>query len=322
MLGSNGLAVCNPCTFAIGTNNSTGTPRKLSIRIDDLIVNQGGFDTAVKLGFGVIVVGGADPNNVNLQGFVVNSHNGPFDLSVFGFEPQPLGATARVPGTGSPGAPRRAFVIPHVLEKSGTISSANFTFDTTLHMTYAGGLPGSVSSNGASAQLFLYDNTGLPLTGATSQVCNPCLFDLSTSTRKVSINVDDLIVTRGGGYGGASIKLGFGVIVVGGDMENINLQGFVVNSHTSAFDLSVFGFEPVPIQASALRPMPISVDLSPPNVLLSVPTVIGGHYQIESMEKLDKADKSLTDKFDGDGTVQTRSIRITNSQSFFRVNGY
>ena len=35
--------------------------------------------------------------------------------------------------------------------------------------------------------------------------------------------------------------------------EEVNLQGFVVNAHTSAFDLSVFGFDPVPIQAPAAR---------------------------------------------------------------------
>jgi hypothetical protein len=68
--------------------------RRANLRLDDLIRGNGTFPKPVKLGFGVIVVNGADPAGVNLQGFVVNAHTGPFDLSVFGFEPQPLTAAA------------------------------------------------------------------------------------------------------------------------------------------------------------------------------------------------------------------------------------
>jgi hypothetical protein len=44
-------------------------------------------------------------------------------------------------------------------------------------------------------------------------------------------------------------------VVGGADPENVAVQGFVVNSHTSAMDLSVFGFNPVEISAakSAVR---------------------------------------------------------------------
>ena len=45
---------------------------------------------SVVLGFGVMVLGGADPDNVNSHEFVVNSHVGAFDLSVFGFSPEAL----------------------------------------------------------------------------------------------------------------------------------------------------------------------------------------------------------------------------------------
>jgi hypothetical protein len=324
MQGLSGIPVCDPCTFGLGIGAAgTPNPRKQSIRIDDLITTQGGgFDSSVKLGFGILVVGGSDPDGVNLQGFVVNSHSGPFDLSVFGFEPQPLGAAARVAGTGSPGLPRRAFVLPHVLEKSGTINSTQFTFDTTLFATYVGGLPGSVSSNGATVKLFLYDPAGLPLTGSTGEVCNPCSFDLSTSARKTTINVDDLILTRGGGFGGASVKTGFGVVVLDGDAPNVNLESFIVNSHSSAFDLSVFGFEPQPLEAAGMAAMPIGISADAGHVFISVPTVIGGHYTIESKDKIDQANSKLEDKFDGDGTVQIRSIRPSFSQQYFRVNGF
>jgi hypothetical protein len=325
MHGLNGLPVCNPCTFGLGTGAAgTTNARKQSVRIDDLITSRGGgFDTSVKLGFGVLVVGGSDPNAVNLQGFVVNSHSNPFDLSVFGFEPQPLGATARVPGSGSPGLPRRAFVLPHILEKSGTINSTPYSFDTSIFATYVGGLPGSVSSNGATVKLYLYDSTsGNPLTGATGDVCNPCNFDLSTSARKLTINIDDLIITRGGGFGGVPVKTGFGVVVLDGDASNVNLESSIVNSHTSAFDLSVFGFEPQPLQASSMAARPIALDVRPGRATLSVPTVIGGHYSVESKGKLDQTEWKADDIFDGDGTVQRRSIPENSIEIYFRVNGY
>ena len=39
-----------------------------------------------------------------------------------------------------------------------------------------------------------------------------------------------------------------GALLLG--LERVNLEGFVVNSHTSPFDLSVFGFEPSDIKAA------------------------------------------------------------------------
>jgi hypothetical protein len=80
-------------------------------------------------------------------------------------------------------------------------------------------------------------------------VCNPCLASLSSSTRKLSFNVDNLIDSNGGGFD-AAVKLGFGIVVVTGDVGPVELQGFVVNSHTSAFDLSVIGFDPEEIDAA------------------------------------------------------------------------
>jgi hypothetical protein len=60
--------------------------RKRVVKLDDLTSGTAnGFSPTVKSGFGVAVVGGADPANVAAQGFVVNSHAGAFDLSVFGY---------------------------------------------------------------------------------------------------------------------------------------------------------------------------------------------------------------------------------------------
>jgi hypothetical protein len=151
----------------------------------------------------------------------------------------------------------KTFVLPHMLEKSGRATSMDNTFDTQIFAVYTAGLSGvSAATPGASVSLYLYDAaTGAEMKSATNQsVCAPCTFALGTgdstsvSPRKRTISVDDLIVAKGG-FSDALVKLGFGVIVVSGDSANVSLQGFVVNSHNSAFDLSVFGFSPVELQA-------------------------------------------------------------------------
>ncbi len=244
MRGSNGNVVCNPCTFSLSSSN-----RKQTIDIDDLITtNGGGFDASVKLGFGIIVVGG-DEDNVALQGFVVNSHTSAMDLSMWGGPP-------RLVDEAPPALTTRTFVLPHVLEQSGSITNTQFTFDTEMYAMYDGALGGSTGGgDGATVNLYLYDQaTGLPMTTALGEVCNPCSFPLSESLRKQSIRIDDLIVAKGG-FSSPEQK-GFASIVVGGDASKVSLQGFVVNSHTSAFDLSVFGFDPQPI-AAAFVPIPV-----------------------------------------------------------------
>jgi hypothetical protein len=87
MARANGRAVCNPCNWRLSPE-----ARKQTIDISSLVQSAAG----PKLGFGVIVVGGDDPASVNLQGFVVNSHDsGLGNLAVFGFEPQPISAEAQ-----------------------------------------------------------------------------------------------------------------------------------------------------------------------------------------------------------------------------------
>ncbi len=248
-LTNNGAVVCAPCTYNLGADT-----RKASISVDDLILTRGAFDAGVKLGFGIIVVGGANPENVALQGFVVNSHTGPFDLSTAAIGPHVLGHLCddETPPTGA-----RVFVLPHVLEKSGQTSNTQFTFDTTIFANYVGGLAGIPigSTGGASVDLYLYDEEGHAATSATGQnVCAPCTIQLSDVTRKASLNIENLMLAQGGMP--ADEFTGFGVIVVGGDVGNVNLQGFVVNAHTGPLDVSVFGFDPVPISAAAAVAVP------------------------------------------------------------------
>ena len=320
MVGLKGTPVCNPCVVDLGAQ---GAQRKQVLRVDDYIVAAGGFDTQVKLGFGIIVVGGADPDGVTLQGFVVNSHTSPFDLSVFGFNPQEVQSTRSSSGTTPPedGLPAKVFVLPHVLEKQGTINEP-LNLDDTLIATYTGGLPGIASGNGAVLKLYLYDSeTSLPLAGATGTVCNPCSFDLSASSRKLSIRVEDLILTRGGGFDATAEKNAFGVLVLDGDTANVNLQNFVVNSHTGPFDLSVFGFDPQPIQAARVRPMPVTLSPSSAGLELSIPTVIGGKYSVEAQSNMGDPTWLPVRDLDGDGTVQVVPIPAVATQQFLRVKG-
>ena len=225
--------VCDPCSYNFGGTS----PRKQIIKIEDLITATGAFDTAVKLGFGVIVVKG-DADNVSLSGVIANAHTSPFDLSTAGFEPIPLV---------SPKATR--FSIPHIIERAGAISNTQFTFDTTLFATYTAGLAGTPAGPGATIDLYLYDNsTGTPLRNNGTVVCDPCSYNFGgTSPRKQSIKIDDLITATGAFD--ALVKLGFGVIVVKGDKDNVSIQGFIINSHTSAFDLSLSGFKVIPLDA-------------------------------------------------------------------------
>ena len=240
MLSGAGAAVCNPCTFDL---NST-SPHQ-SILMEDLIDNAGGFGAvSVKLGFAVIVVSG-DDQAVSIQSSIVNSHTGPFDLSTAMFNPREYKVTVAKAGSGA-----RAFVIPHILEKSGSTSNTPYTFDTTIFANYAGGIADIPNGGGAELQFYLYDQSGQFMRGlGGGNVCAPCVVSLSDSARKKSLNVDALIMAAGGFDSG--VKLGFGVIVVGGDVDAVQLQGFVVNSHTNPFDVSVFGFEPQPIAAEA-----------------------------------------------------------------------
>ena len=158
----------------------------------------------------------------------------------------------------------RTFVIPHVLEVSGSIVNTNQTFDTTIYATYTGGLALPTNTTvpgggGAQVDIYLFENqTGQPMLGPdNSPRCDPCTVNLSAADRKETIAFESLI-QNSGGYGtnpntGNPITtiLGYAVLVVGGaDADAVNMQAFVVNRQTSQFVLSVFGFNPQPLLAA------------------------------------------------------------------------
>lgn len=166
---------------------------KRFVRVEDVFQLVGGLPagTSLKLGYGVVVVGGADPESVNLQGFVVNSHTSPFDLSVIGFNPEEVRATAQSP----PAASQR--VLPSLIEAAGTIGSGpGFTFDTTIFITYAAGL-GDLPAGGGSASAtlrFLRDD-GSTVTDAGGPFERTFHFD--ANNRRALFDLQDLLAATG-----------------------------------------------------------------------------------------------------------------------------
>lgn len=244
-----GETVCAPCSYALGDGSTGQPPRKLVVTLDDEIVARGGFAGPVLSGFVVAIVNG-DADNVALTSAISNAKSSAFDLSVFGFEPQPIAAPALVAGVGG-----RILVLPHFIT---TFSSGAYSFDTTIPIAYSGGIASVPGGGGAQADLYLFDQDGAPLLSGATDVCNPCTYAMGTggsgdpAPRKRSIGVRERI-NNAGGFNGESVKLGFAVVVIGGtDPNAVNLTSLVTNTKTSAFDVSVFGFEPQPIAAAAV----------------------------------------------------------------------
>ena len=69
-------------------------------------------------------------------------------------------------------------MIPHVLEKSGTTNTTQYTFDTSLNLSYAVGLGSPSPGPGADVHVFLYDASGAPLTNNGLEVCAPCTYSI------------------------------------------------------------------------------------------------------------------------------------------------
>jgi hypothetical protein len=229
MRGLDGSDVCNPCAMDLDPTHSSA-----HLNIEDLFTPSGGMQ-GVKLGFGIVVVGGADPDAVHVQGFVVNSHTGPFDLSVFGFDPVEIRAPAK---SGAALPCGRVFTAGNLPVSPGVAGGTPYSFDTTMFMTYTAGLAGTPSGGGATVDVYLYDEaTGQLLGDATgTPVCNPCSVTLDDAHRKESFRLNDRIAA------GAVVGIAVGAVcVVSGDPDNVAIQAFVVNTHSGPFDLSIFG---------------------------------------------------------------------------------
>lgn len=233
--GSGGTNVANPVSATLNAANPS-----VQWVVDDLIVNNGGGFPAgnpVVLGFGLIVVNG-DPDGVNITSAVVNARSGPGDLAVFGFDPQPIPAATS-------GAGESSYWLGGLLEGPGRADQYGGCFDTTIFAVYTAGLVDGLLPSGAQLDVYLFDETtGLPLRVGGGDVCGPCTFSLDADHRKASILLDDLITAAGGFSSIDPLSIGARVVVTG-DVENVALQGLVVNSHTSPFDVTMSFVDPV-----------------------------------------------------------------------------
>jgi hypothetical protein len=233
--------VCNPCTTTLSAGQ-----RKNHFSFNQLILNAGGFPRPNVTGFATFLTTG-DTRNVFAQEIAANIHASPNDVELFGLNRGSGTVTTFVANSPT------TFIFPHVLEKQGTINNTQFTFDTSLFMTYYGGLSGFPAGAGATVDLYVFDQTtGQPMKSATNQnVCNPCTYNLGSTgqPRKRIVTLDDEIVAKGGFP--STVVLGFAVAVINGDVGNLNITSAVTNAKSSALDLSVFVFEPQPLEAAA-----------------------------------------------------------------------
>ncbi|HEX8211090.1 MAG TPA: hypothetical protein VF584_13030 [Longimicrobium sp.] len=130
---------------------------------------------------------------------------------------------------------RRTWVIPHVLERPGRVA-------TELHMVNL--------DRGATVEVSVFANDGQPMKSRSGQaVCNPCRISFTASPKQV-FSLRDRIEAAGG-YAGEPMS-GY-IVFTATAPAAVNLQSFVVNSHSSAASLSVFGSAPEEVR-STLNP--------------------------------------------------------------------
>lgn len=217
---------------------------------------------------------------MTLESHFVNAHSNAFDAALFIQRPSPVESTGGDPNP----SPRRTWVIPHVLEKSGRVTLPTNS-DTQILVTYSGGRSGMPTSTGATVYVYLYDEAGKPLRGNSADVCNPCTYSLSPSTPKLQLNLENVIIANGGGLTALTVP-GFAVVTAQGDAANINVMGFIMNSHSGPLDLSVFGFEPQMLEESRAVPFPVTITRPLAGTTLSFPTLATYSYVVEAAASL------------------------------------
>lgn len=265
MRSMGGAAVCNPCTYELGKGGAGMSPRKRTVVLDSEITAKGGFPSPTVAGFAIAVING-DVGNVNITSAIVNAKTSDSDLgAIMVLPPQEL-CPGGVPtatqdaAAGSPclGPTINTHVFPHILERPGTIGTTPYTFDTQLFVVYSEVWLEFRGAAEPSRDLYLFDEETGPLQSGTGvDVCNPCTVELgdggqgSATPRQRALRIDDLNGGRRLRTGGG--KLGYGIVVVSGaNPSNVRGMAFVTNARSSPLDLSVFVFEPQPLEAVAL----------------------------------------------------------------------
>ena len=143
---------------------------------------------------------------------------------------------------------KRTILMPHVFETKGRAASepnsTDFDFKAVYRRGVVAGCGGGNFCPVGNVRLYLFDDSGRPMTGgdastgtAGAVVCNPCTRDLGPNARVVTFRLQDLI-TDAGGFD-QEVKQGFAVITVEGPgADEVSLFAFITNSHNSPFDLS------------------------------------------------------------------------------------
>lgn len=245
MTSLTGADVCAPCTVAVGSSD-----RSASFSLEAAADAAGGMPDFLS-GFAVVVVSGDDPGSVATQGYIVNSHTNAFDLAVFGFNPQEVTSTTNKSGAAFPCG--RVFSVSHMLATGGVQPGTPFTFDTTMFFTYSAGLGGQPGGPGATVETYLYDDaTGQLLVDAMgTPVCNPCVTQLSQAVPKGASMLGGAL--PGGAIVSAAVSA---VCVISGDAGNVTPLAFVVNRHTSPFDLSMWSANFRELDATSVSAVP------------------------------------------------------------------
>ncbi len=174
----------------------------------------------------------------------------------------------RCGGSGGGGMPSgaRTFVMPHLLEATGSVLDTANTFDTQIFMTYTETVAPSDPNYGVVIDLYVIDEaTGAPMRDDTGvEVCNPCsvFIDNTISPRKRKISVETLIRSNGGGLPNPTVSA-LVLAVARGDADGVSMTTSVANARTGPGDLAVFVFEPNEIAAAAAAVAVADVPSSP-----------------------------------------------------------
>jgi len=140
----------------------------------------------------------------------------------------------------STGAHARPFVIPHMLETAGTASTTLHAWDTSLYVFYATAIGPVDTGPGATVDVYLFDNSGMPLQSAlATNVCDPCSFSMTASNRKEEIVFDTLIANAGGGSYPLALTSGWALVEVSGDVDAVGLEAWSLNSVTGPADIRI-----------------------------------------------------------------------------------
>lgn len=150
---------------------------------------------------------------------------------------------------------------PYVLERQGSASDTQYTFDTLIYLLATGSLTGQGLKDGDAAtgekdapdvtvHLYLYNNNGQPATSAMgTPIANPATFTVGPANPMAAIQLETLILDAGGFA--SSIFLGFAVLSIeSGDWNDVAVDAYIVHSHTGPGDLEITPLPPTRVQDS------------------------------------------------------------------------